>query len=252
MKDTLLILQARTGSTRLPGKMVKDFYKGKTIVDIILQKLLLVFKPEQIVVATTIHKNDDKLVEAAHRNGVNIFRGDEQDVLGRFISCAENFEANKIVRICADNPFLLPEYITPLIDNLNNKNLEYCSYQWPDGTPIMQSHIGVFAEAMTINFLKKINELTDEAFYHEHVTNYLYTNKEEFQHEFLPIPNCLLKKKYIRLTVDSMEDFLSMQMLYTEVNSNDKNYNLEELIQHIEENSLLLEKMRIEVEKNAK
>ena len=252
MKDTLLILQARTGSTRLPSKMVKDFYQGQTIVDIILEKLLVTFKPEQIVVATTIHQNDDKLVETAIRNGVNIFRGDEQNVLDRFISCANKFNTKKIVRICADNPFLLPEYIPALIDCLISDNLEYCSYHWPDGTPIMQSHIGVFAEAMTLGFLEKIKNFTQEAFYHEHVTNYLYTNKDKFNHKFLPIPSCLHEKKYIRLTVDSLEDFLLMQVLYAEVNSNDRNYNLEDLIQHIEENSLLLEKMRIEVEKNAK
>jgi spore coat polysaccharide biosynthesis protein SpsF len=236
----LLILQARTGSTRLPNKMIRDFDEGKTIPEIIISNLKKQYEPSQIVIATSVKKGDDELEETAHNSKVKCFRGSENDVLKRFIDCAESNHATLIVRICADNPFLQEEYIEPL------------SYQWEDGTPVMLSHIGVFAEVMTLDFLKRIESLTDEPIYREHVTNFIYTNRNLFQCEFLQLPDFLNGRENIRLTVDTESDFILTQELYQKVISQSESYKLEDLLELIDENPVILSKMEAQIKENAK
>ena len=109
----------------------------------------------------------------------------------------KKFNAKKLVRICADNPFLLPEYILELINALDDSSKEYASFQWEDNTPVLLSHIGVFGEAMTLGFLKKIQNSTEDPLYLEHVTNYIYDNKKSVRSHILePSKNTGGKRKY--------------------------------------------------------
>lgn len=253
MKNKLIIiLQARTGSTRLPQKMIKPFYQKETIPEIIINNLKTTFNSNQIILATTVNSKDDDLEVLARSLKINYFRGDENDVLKRFIDCADKENADLIVRICADNPFLRPEYINPLINNLLDKKLEYCSFQWKDGTPIMLSHIGVFAEVMTIGFLKKIEESTTDPLYREHVTNYIYNHKNQFKQEFLNLPDFLNGREHIRLTVDTKEDFILAQELYEKIQQKSKDYNLPDLLELIDENPVFLNRMKDQIKENAK
>ncbi|TXB67261.1 hypothetical protein FRY74_03490 [Vicingus serpentipes] len=248
----LLILQARTGSKRLPNKMTLDFHKGLTIPQIIINNLKNIFEPNQIVLATSTKKEDDALEFLANEEGVLLFRGAENDVLQRFIDCATLFKAKKIVRICSDNPFLRPEYIPPLLEKLQNENLEYTSYQWKDGTPIMLSHIGIFAEAMTIDFLKKIKSSTDDSKYLEHVTNYIYYNNKQFKYAFLPLPEFLEDRQNVRLTVDTESDFLIAQELYDNIYIKKNSFKLEDLLKLIDENDVIKSNMEAQIKGNAK
>ena len=100
-----IIVQARMASTRLPGKILKDFYQGHTILDIILQKLHRI-PNAVVVVATSTNEADDILAAHLEAKGERIYRGSENDVLQRFIDAAEKNGINGIVRICSDNPFL--------------------------------------------------------------------------------------------------------------------------------------------------
>lgn len=248
----LLILQARTGSTRLPKKMVRPFYKEKTIPQIIIENLLRHFDADQIVLATSTNKGDDELEALCLKIGINCFRGSEDNVLKRFIDCANQFKANKLIRICADNPFLLPEYILELTNELERSGKEYVSFQWKDNTPVMLSHIGVFAEAMTLDFLKKIQNSTEDPLYLEHVTNYIYTHKNEFGHKFLNLPKILEGRKNIRLTVDTESDFKTTQELYSKMMEKKSEFELEDLLELIDENPVLVDNMEAQIDQNAK
>ena len=252
MNKPLIVLQARTGSTRLPQKMIKPFFEDKTIPEIIITSLKEYFNSEQIVLATSNSEGDDELAKLAEGLGVQCFRGSENDVLNRFILCAKHYNAEKIVRICADNPFLLPEFIPPLLDDIEKKKLDYCSFEWEDGTPVMLSHIGVFAEAMTIQFLESIADYTDEPIYREHVTNYLYTNREKFKYAFLKIPSILTGRKNIRLTVDTQSDFETTQILYKKAILSAKGFKLQQLIELIDRNPELVVNMENQIKENAK
>ena len=100
-----IIIQARMGSTRLPGKILKQFYGNKTLLETILDNLHKI-KQAKIIVATSVSTNDDKLEEFLKDKNEIVYRGSEKDVLERFIKAAEENEVDGIIRICSDNPFL--------------------------------------------------------------------------------------------------------------------------------------------------
>lgn len=251
-EDIFIIIQARTGSNRLPNKMLMHFYKQNSIPEIIIHNLKRRYSSDKIILATSDRNEDDSLEVIAFKNGIKCFRGDENDVLKRFIDCASLFQAKTIVRICADNPFLQVDYLKPIIENLLINNLDYCSYKWPDDTPVMLSHIGVFAEVMNVSFLEKISDLTDDPFYHEHVTNYLYSNKGLFNHDFLAVPYFLNPERNIRLTIDTIEDFNLLQELYVKLYRIDPDFNLEDLLRLIHSDPNIINEMVKQIEKNEK
>ena len=96
------------GSTRFPGKMLEKFC-GIAILEWVLRRVQSANLIDKIVLATTKLERDDPLVELAQSLSVNIFRGSEDDVLGRFADAAEHFGASTVVRVCADNPLIAPE-----------------------------------------------------------------------------------------------------------------------------------------------
>ena len=100
-----IIIQARMGSTRLPGKILKPFYGGKTLLETLLDDLHKV-EGAKVIVATSVNENNDKLVTFLKEKGELVFRGSENDVLDRFIKAAEINDVDGIVRICSDNPFM--------------------------------------------------------------------------------------------------------------------------------------------------
>ncbi|MDB4710952.1 hypothetical protein OAF16_04405, partial [Flavobacteriales bacterium] len=105
MSETGIIIQARTGSTRLPNKIILPFYKEKGILELIVERINK-YTDIPIVVATTKNPKDDAIVKIASKNGVGCYRGSENNVLSRFIETAKKNNFKNIIRICADNPFL--------------------------------------------------------------------------------------------------------------------------------------------------
>lgn len=245
-------LQIRTGSTRLPGKMLRDFYGGDSIPVIMIRELKKIIPPDRIVVATTVSPLDQPLAEMAIQQGVQCFRGDENDVLQRFIDAAGFFNADSVLRICADNPFLQNRYILELIAAFEKSDYDYISYEFPDGTPIMRSHIGMFAEIMNADFLRRISGFTREPFYHEHVTNYLYEHRDRFNAHFLPVPEPLCFRRDVRLTIDTEGDFKNLSELYAALCHAEGGLEPENLIAEIDQRPRLLEHMRNEIGRNAK
>ena len=128
MSNTKIIIQARTGSTRLPRKMILPFYENEGIFSLLLKKLTSAFDKNDIILATSVNENNDVLVEIAEKYGINYFRGSENDVLQRFIDAAKEFNAENIIRVCADNPFLDIFYIELLIEKFEKFNCDYLSY----------------------------------------------------------------------------------------------------------------------------
>lgn len=210
---TGIIIQARAGSTRLQNKMLLSFYEEKTILDIILSRIKNKQLGIPVIVATTTNNHDKEIVKIAERNKVSCFCGDEDDVLKRFIACAEENELTAVVRICADNPFLSMDYLKTLLDYSNGSNSDYISFWTKDKTPSIKTHFGFWAEYITVDALKKIQSATDESLYHEHVTNYAYMHPEFFSLDFLQIES-FIEDSGIRLTVDTIDDFNNAKLLY--------------------------------------
>jgi spore coat polysaccharide biosynthesis protein SpsF len=252
MNKTKIIIQARTGSTRLPQKMILPFYENEGIFSLLLKKLTSAFDKNDIILATSINPNNDILVETAKYYGVNYFRGSENDVLQRFIDAAKEFDAENIIRVCADNPFLDVFYIELLLEKFEKFNCDYLSYITSDGTPSIKTHYGFWAEAVKLSALEKVRELTDENLYHEHVTNFIYANRDIFDVKFFEIIPQIDKHKDIRLTIDTQVDFDIQKEIFNKLNSYIPNFTSLNIIDFLEDNPHYLEIMKNEILKNQK
>lgn len=246
-----LIIQARLGSTRLPKKMVLPFYEDKGVLELIIEKIINQVPLYKLIVATTSSPLDDDLVKICRKLNVNFYRGSESNVLKRFIKAAEENGFSKIIRICADNPFIDIERLQHLINILETNDLDYCSYKTSEGKPTILTHYGFWAEGVSLKALKKVNELTTDAFYLEHVTNFIYKNPELFKIQFIGIDPEIEKHKNIRMTLDTIEDFNSLKEIYSE-SLNKKINNTADLVNLVCSNKNWTDRMQLEIEKNSK
>lgn len=245
-----IIIQARTGSTRLLQKMTLPFFENMGILEILLKRLTNIIDCK-VIVATTINERDNIIEEITINNGCSCYRGSENDVLLRFIETAERFKITKIIRICADNPFLDMESLRELIQYSETRDEDYISFCTTDGTPTIKTHYGFWAEYVTLEALKRVNSLTDEKLYHEHVTNFIYTNKDLFSIDFIQIPKWI-EDKPIRLTLDTQEDFEMQQSIFKCVVNNNLNFKNEDVINFIDKNIEYYAKMETIISQNTK
>lgn len=208
------IIQARMGSTRFPGKMNKEFHNGKTILDVIVEKMKLTFSNEQIILATSDDLQNQKLIKKCKEHSINSFVGSENDVLSRFIECAKKFSLTHIVRVCGDNPFLIEEMNNELLKEFyKNNTYDYYSYYVKD-TPSILTHFGFWFEIVGVNALKKVQKVTSDPLYHEHVTNYIYQNKDQFKIKSILLDSFFEENTDKRFTVDTEEDFHTCSIIY--------------------------------------
>ncbi len=188
MKDGIII-QARTGSTRLHNKILLPFYGGQRIIDILINNIKQACPGKCIVLATTNRPQDDVLAEVARRAGILSFRGDEDNVLDRFLCAAETFGIDRFIRVCSDNPFLRPETFATFFAEHTSSPADYIAYGFSDGRPTIKSHLGLYAELTTTEALRRVAAATQEKLNIEHVTIYLYTHPETFHVRLLPLPD---------------------------------------------------------------
>lgn len=252
MNDVKIIIQARTGSTRLPQKMILPFYENEGIFSLLLKKLTSVFDKNDIILATSVNENNDVLVETAKQYGINYFRGSENDVLQRFIDAAKEFDATNIIRVCADNPFLDVFYIEQLMEKFEQFNCDYLSYMTSDGIPSIKTHYGFWAEAVKLSALEKVKSLTDDSLYHEHVTNFIYANRDIFDVNFFSIIPEIDRHKDIRLTIDTQVDFDIQKEIFSKLNNYIPNFTSLNVIDFLEDNPHYLQIMKDEILKNQK
>jgi spore coat polysaccharide biosynthesis protein SpsF (cytidylyltransferase family) len=256
MDQTLsFIIQARAKSTRLPNKVLLPFYHANTILDIIVKRLSAHFSGIPIILATTTNPADD-IIETKYKknNSIQVFRGNEKNVLKRFIDAAEKYKTEQIVRICSDNPFLSMTYLQTMIEGHSKTLPDYTSFQFKDGNPAIKSHSGLFAEMVSLHALRKVANITLDPLYCEHVTNYIYSHPSSFKINFIPVPDIL--NSYIdklRLTIDTKEDFENLQKLYLSVLSKyGKNYTTEQLLTEIQSDMKLIAAMQEQILQHAK
>lgn len=252
MNNIGIVIQARTGSTRLPNKMKLPFYQGESVLEILLQKLLTKYSTQQIVLATTTANGDDSIEAMGKNANVNVFRGSEQDVLNRFIESANTYGFAKIVRICADNPFLDIDGLWKLTEQFKASDADYLAYALSDGTPTIKTHYGFWAECVTLNALNRVQQATSEKVYHEHVTNYIHSHQDIFSCEFIPIPRDLEQNKKIRLTLDTQEDFDLQKEIYAALAKQNEFPKLKEVIAYIEKHPSYYEIMHQQIINNSK
>ncbi|MDO8676930.1 MAG: glycosyltransferase family protein [Candidatus Azambacteria bacterium] len=233
---TIAIIQARMGSTRLPGKVLKiveglpDRRAGKTLLEHLILRVLRAKTLDKIVVATTENPEDEAVASEAAKLGVDVFCGSEEDVLDRYYQAAKKYGADIVVRLTGDCPLMDPAIIDEVVGfyQKNKDKYDYVSNvrppTYPDGMDVEVFSFAVLEKAW------KEAKLTSER---EHVTAYIGNHPEIFK-----IGNIEYKKDVsnIRLTVDNPEDLILVEKIFIALNKKNGNFGLEDILDVLDKN----------------
>jgi spore coat polysaccharide biosynthesis protein SpsF len=198
-----IILQARTGSQRLRGKVLEPI-GGRPLVEHCIRRLAA-SGVAPVILATTTLAEDDNLAEVGAEAGVAVFRGSAEDVLDRFTRCAAAHGLDAIVRATADNPAVDIEAPVRVLDAMAYQSVDYIR---EDGLPLGAGVEGIMREALDRTAL-----LARDLFDREHVTTFTRRRPDLFRQAVLPIPADLTRPD-VRLTVDTADDLRQMRELY--------------------------------------
>lgn len=198
-----IVIQARVGSTRLPGKALADV-AGMPLLAHCLTRLIAAGSG-RVVLATTTAVEDDALVAVARRYGVGVYRGSSDDVLGRYVGAARSFGFGVVVRATADNPAVDLAAPGRLVAALER---ELADYVWEEGMPY-----GGAVEAFTTAALERAAAVAVTAEDREHVTPYLRRHPERFRVLRLDAP-APIRRPDVRVTVDTAADLFRVNRLF--------------------------------------
>jgi len=194
-----VIIQARMGSSRLPGKILKDF-EGKTLLGHILDRLTRIKTSVRIIVATSSLAQDDQVELFCKQQGIDCFRGNEQNVLKRYYDCAYKFCLKDIVRMTGDNPFPDIEELSRLIVSHQENRMEFS-----ENFTVLP--VGVGMEIMSYAALEESMRKASMPKHFEHVDEYILDHLDIFRHQTMQVP--LAKSRPdVRLTVDTLQDYV--------------------------------------------
>ena len=213
--NTILITQARSGSTRLPGKVLKKI-KGKELLRIHLERLQKSARINKIIVATTTETEDEQIVKLVEEWGCSYFRGSENDVLDRFYKAltTKGDTPEWVVRVTSDCPLIDPQLIDEVVKFGQANNVDYVSNtlqdQYPDG-----QDIEVFKFSALETAWKEAVLDSDR----EHVTSFIKKNSDYNGGKLFKAKNYPCEKNYskIRMTVDEKKDFILIKKLINEL-----------------------------------
>ncbi|WP_017186828.1 cytidylyltransferase domain-containing protein [Alkalibacillus haloalkaliphilus] len=217
------IIQARMGSTRLPGKVLKP----------VLDKPLLAYQIcqlkhsqliDQLVIATTTSNRDDAIVEFCKSHGVQYERGSETDVLNRYEETAKKFNADVVVRLTSDCPLIDSTVVDSVIGHfLTNRAYDYVSNTIKRTFPR-----GMDTEVFTYELLKEAEQNATLKREREHVTTYMTNLENKYN-----IGQYLAEQDYsdLRLTVDTIEDFQLVEKIIKAIRRQNGPFKLTDIIQ---------------------
>jgi spore coat polysaccharide biosynthesis protein SpsF len=206
------IVQARMGSTRLPGKVLKDL-EGKTVLTRVTERLRRSTLINELLVATTDSPADDAIVQECRRCSVPVFRGDENDVLDRYFRAAQLSKAEVVVRITADCPLIDPEVTDKTIGAFLAEKPAYAS-----NCVVRTYPRGLDTEVMTVQALERAWRMANQRHEREHVTPYIYEHPNEFK-----IVSVTAEEDFShhRWTVDTPEDLEFVRAIYSRLENKD-------------------------------
>lgn len=200
----VVVIQARMGATRLPNKEMLHLH-GYPVCEWIFRRVSWSEKIDDIIFAIPATETDKVLEAYLLSLGAKVFKGSESDVLGRTITAAEHLQADFVVRVCADNPFIDGREIDNLIDFFFSRQLDYAYNHIPRNNRYPD---GLGAEMVSFKLLKQIDGLTTSAAQREHTLNYIWDNQGQFSIGTFDPPERRLWHPEIRLDLDSYADYL--------------------------------------------
>ena len=230
------IIQARLGSTRLPGKVLKPI-AGKPLLWHIVNRLKSVNKIDEVVIATSNQANDNKIKDFCASENITCFRGSENDVLDRFYKAALSANAGTVIRITGDCPLIDPNLIGKLIDYFFEKGFDFCGIAAGAGVAkdgfVGRYPDGLDAEIFLINALKIAWQEARGLLYREHVTPFIWKQPKKFKLGTLKSED----KDYsdFRWTIDNEEDYRLIQWIYEKLFPTNPNFNMYDVLRLLSE-----------------
>ena len=227
-ENVVIIIQARMGSSRLPGKTMMKL-GGKPMLFHVIDRALHSKLTDTVVVATTRNSEDIPIVELSNELNVHIYCGSEDDVLDRYYQASKKYDADLIIRITADCPLIDPIIIDDLIKyylKYDNK-IDYANVYITEGLE---------AEIFNFSALKKSWKNANKKYQREHVTIYMHENEDMFICQQMPS----IDLSHLRLTVDTHKDYIVVSKLFQSLYKDDI-FHIPEIIKYLSNNPTLIE-----------
>lgn len=203
--NIVAIIQARMGSSRLPGKVMANIV-GKPMIYQVVKRIRRARTINLVAVATSLHVSDDPIIDLCREENIAFFRGSEEDVLDRFYQAAKFFQANVIVRLTADCPLHDPEVIDSTVKALLEGNVDFVSggmkTTFPDGLD---------AAAFPMSVLERVWRDAILPSDREHVTSYIHCHPKIFRMKTILSHDDL---SHLRWTVDEPRDLEYVRAIY--------------------------------------
>ena len=230
----ICIIQARMGSERLPGKVIKPI-KGVPLIGYTIDRLKRSRYIDEIILATSDKEQDDKLVDVAQEYKIECFRGSEENVLERYVKCAKKYNGDIIIRITGDCPLIDPIIVDNVITKLIMYKYDYVRLDVPN-TFIRGFDVEVFTKECLLKTYNIVNEIYGEIInkYKEHVTLFIYENKELFN-----IGYVLGEKEFYRdyrICVDTIEDFQVVENIIENLKEDELRFS--NIVSYIDESNI--------------
>lgn len=201
-------VQARMGSSRLPGKVLKEVL-GRPLLSFLISRLREASSIDDIVILTTLLPEDDVIVSFCQENGVAFFRGDSHDVLYRYALAAQARKVDGVVRITADCPLIDPTILDEVVFCFRQS---YPKFDYVSNTLKRTYPRGLDVEVFSNEALQKAHQEATRPQEKEHVTLYMYSHPEIFS--ILNIEHTPPMGHH-RWTVDTEEDFSLIKLILT-------------------------------------
>ena len=224
MKEMVLcIVQARSSSSRLPGKVLKPIF-GKPMIIHELERLRRSRRIDKIVLATSQDESDNELANIVVDNGFEAYRGSLDDVLGRYYQCAKTYQPEHVVRITGDCPVIDWRVVDAVIEKHLAEGNDYTSTseEYPDGLDTEIVRFSALEQAW------KDARMSSER---EHVTLYIRNHADQFRCGQMA---CRQNLNRMRWTVDEPQDFEFIRQVYGELYEQNNDFSMQDILQLLE------------------
>jgi len=227
------IIQARMGSTRLSGKVMKEI-QGKTVLNHVIERVSQSKLIDDIIIATTTLERDKNIENEAIKCNTKIFRGSEDDVLSRYYYAAKENDIDIIVRITSDCPLIDPNVMDKIISYYMNNEYDLVTNAGSDLDQRTYPR-GLDTEVFSFEMLEKAFECGKEKHQREHVTPFIYENSNKIYY----YKNNVDYSKY-RWTLDTEDDFKLLEKIYCRLYKNNHDFYLVDIINLFEKEPELI------------
>ena len=226
----LVIVQCRTGSTRLPGKILKDL-GGKNLLSVFMERIKKSKEPDGIVIATTNLSEDDIIMGMCKKNNWLCFRGSTLDLLDRYYQCAKFFSADVIAKIPSDTPFNDPKLVDLVFKTYEDGDFDYVSNLHPPTFPG-----GFDCEVFSFDALEKSWKNARKDYEREHTTTYIWDNPEKFKIGNITSKTNIDYSMKFRLQVDYEEDLETAKRIFSTIYRSNPDFSFYDLVEFLDKN----------------